>query len=56
MNKMSFIEFCQLVKVCRMLYGLDFGQKFFEKNIDNYYGLDYASISGSIKPNDSKEV
>lgn len=34
---MSFMEFLEVTRVLRMLYGLEFAQKYFEENIDKFH-------------------
>jgi hypothetical protein len=46
---MTFLEFLQLVKVVRMLYGRDVAERFFTKNINKYYNLNSESISNIRK-------
>lgn len=50
---MLFTEFLALVKVIRMLYGLQIADEFFKKNIDRYYDLSYDELSKSIKLTES---
>jgi len=33
---MTYVEFLQLVRVVRMLYGVEVAKSFFEKNLDSY--------------------
>lgn len=42
---MSFMEFLEFVKVVKMLYGRDFAEKLFTKNISSYYNISSESLS-----------
>lgn len=46
---MTFLEFLQLTKVIRMLYGKELAVVFFEKSIDKFYGLSKNELNESIK-------
>lgn len=41
---MSFMEFLELVKVIKMLYGRDLAEKVFTKNIGSYYNINSESL------------
>lgn len=41
----SRLEFLQLIKVVKMLYGRDTAEKVFTKNINMYYNLDSTSFT-----------
>lgn len=41
---MSFLEFLQLVKVFKMIYGRDIAQNILEKNLHKYYNLNSESL------------
>jgi len=42
---MSLIEFLQLIKTIRMLYGLPFATEFFEKNVNLFPDLKDLDIA-----------
>lgn len=44
---MNFNEFLSLIKVIRMLYGRDFAEIVFAKNIDQYYDLNSEELTKS---------
>lgn len=46
---MLFDEFLKLTATLKMIYGRDIAEKFFKKNIANYYDLNYDDLSVSIK-------
>lgn len=46
------LEFLQLVKVVKMLYGKEQALKLLEKNLNQYYNIDSASLT--LKKDDSK--
>lgn len=45
--RIDFIEFLELVKVIKMLYGRDIAEKFFTYNIKRWYNVDSASMINS---------
>lgn len=49
-TKMPFIEFLQLTKTIKLLYGRDYACEFFEKNYKEFYDLnDMFMDSGTLK-------
>lgn len=42
---MPFLEFLQLVKTLKMLFGREIAEKFFTKNINMYYDLNSESLT-----------
>lgn len=44
MDKLTRLEFLELVKVVKMLYGRDIAEKVFTKNISTFYNIDSESL------------
>lgn len=46
---MNFLEFLQLVKVTKMLYGRDVAINLLEKNLHKYYNLDSEGLNKLVR-------
>lgn len=38
---LTYLEFLQTTKTLRMLYGISIAKAYFDKNLDNYYIVEY---------------
>lgn len=41
----TFVEFLDFIKVCKMLYGRDVAERLFTKGLSQMYNVDSASLS-----------